>query len=106
MRELAFLNKGLKITVTDHREEPARQKSFCYEGGIVSFVQHLNKNKDVLHPAPIYFSAEKDDPEKNETASVEVAMQYSSDYNESVFTFANNINTMEGAAIYRGSERP
>ena len=102
MRELAFLNKGLKITVTDHREEPARQKSFCYEGGIVSFVQHLNKNKDVLHPAPIYFSAEKDDPEKNETASVEVAMQYSSDYNESVFTFANNINTMEGGSHLQG----
>ena len=102
MRELAFLNKGLKITVTDHREEPARQKSFCYEGGIVSFVQHLNKNKDVLHPSPIYFSAEKDDPEKNETASVEVAMQYSSDYNESVFTFANNINTMEGGSHLQG----
>ena len=102
MRELAFLNKGLKITVTDHREEPARQKSFCYEGGIVSFVQHLNKNKDVLHPAPIFFSAEKDDPEKNETASVEVAMQYSSDYNESVFTFANNINTMEGGSHLQG----
>ena len=102
MRELAFLNKGLKITVTDHREEPARQKSFCYEGGIVSFVQHLNKNKDVLHPAPMYFSAEKDDPEKNETASVEVAMQYSSDYNESVFTFANNINTMEGGSHLQG----
>ena len=102
MRELAFLNKGLKITVTDHREEPARHKSFCYEGGIVSFVQHLNKNKDVLHPAPIYFSAEKDDPEKNETASVEVAMQYSSDYNESVFTFANNINTMEGGSHLQG----
>ena len=102
MRELAFLNKGLKITVTDHREEPARQKSFCYEGGIVSFVQHLNKNKDVLHPVPIYFSAEKDDPEKNETASVEVAMQYSSDYNESVFTFANNINTMEGGSHLQG----
>ncbi len=102
MRELAFLNKGLKITVTDHRQEPARQKSFCYEGGIVSFVQHLNKNKDVLHPAPIYFSAEKDDPEKNETASVEVAMQYSSDYNESVFTFANNINTMEGGSHLQG----
>ena len=102
MRELAFLNKGLKITVTDHREEPARQKSFCYEGGIVSFVQHLNKNKDVLHPAPIYFYAEKDDPEKNETASVEVAMQYSSDYNESVFTFANNINTMEGGSHLQG----
>lgn len=98
MRELAFLNRGLKITVTDQREEPAKQKSFCYEGGIVSFVKHLNKNKDVLHPEPIYFSAEKDEPEKNETASVEVAMQYSNDYNESVFTFANNINTMEGGS--------
>ncbi|NCB30420.1 MAG: DNA topoisomerase IV subunit B, partial [Clostridia bacterium] len=98
MRELAFLNKGLKITVNDLRVEPAKQKSYCYEGGIVSFVQHLNKNKDVLHPDPIYFEAQKDDQEKNETASVEVAMQYNSDYNESVFTFANNINTMEGGS--------
>lgn len=98
MRELAFLNKGLTITVTDLRTDPARQKSFCYEGGILSFVKHLNKNKDVLHPEPIYFEAEKNDPEKEETASVEVAMQYNSDYNESVFTFANNINTMEGGS--------
>ncbi len=98
MREVAFLNKGLKITVTDNRMEPQRQKSFCYEGGIISFVKHLNKNKDVLHPEPIYFEASKDEPEKQETASVEVAMQYNSDYNESVFTFANNINTMEGGS--------
>ncbi len=98
MRELAFLNKGLKITVTDNRVEPQRQKSFCYEGGIVSFVKHLNKNKDVLHAEPIYFEAAKVDPENLETASVEVAMQYNSDYNESVFTFANNINTMEGGS--------
>ncbi len=98
MRELAFLNKGLKITVTDNRVEPQRQKSFCYEGGIISFVQHLNKNKDVLHPEPIFFEAAKNEPEKQEVASVEVAMQYNSDYNESVFTFANNINTMEGGS--------
>ncbi len=98
MREMAFLNKGLKITVTDNRVEPQRQKSFCYEGGIISFVKHLNKNKDVLHPEPIYFEGSKDEPEKEETASVEVAMQYNSDYNESIFTFANNINTMEGGS--------
>lgn len=98
MRELAFLNKGLTISVTDQRTEPQRQKSFCYEGGIVSFVKHLNKNKDVLHSEPIYFEASKDDPEKQETASVEVAMQYNSDYVESIFTFANNINTIEGGS--------
>ena len=102
MRELAFLNKGITITVTDQREEPEKVKRFCYEGGILSFVKHLNKNKDVLHPEPIYLEASKDDPEKNETASVEVAMQYSSDYNESVFTFANNINTLEGGSHLMG----
>lgn len=98
MREMAFLNKGLAITITDLRVEPQKQKSFCYEGGIVSFVKHLNKNKDVLHPEPIYFEGERNEPEKEEVASVEVAMQYNSDYNESVFTFANNINTMEGGS--------
>ncbi|MDR0841760.1 MAG: DNA topoisomerase (ATP-hydrolyzing) subunit B [Christensenellaceae bacterium] len=98
MRELAFLNKGLTITVTDARHETEAKKSFRYDGGIVSFVQHLNKNKDVLHKRPIYFEASKNDIEKDEIASVEVAMQYNCDYNESVFTYANNIGTMEGGS--------
>ena len=97
MRELAFLNKGITITVTDERED-GKTKSYYYEGGIVSFVKHLNKNKDVLYDEPIYLAGSKDEPEKDETADVEVAMQYNTDYNESVFTFANNINTIEGGS--------
>ena len=98
MRELAFLNHGVRITVTDERPEEPVQKSFCYEGGIVSFVKHINRNKDVLHPEPIYIEARRDDPAKGESASLEVAMQYNDDYNENVFTFANNINTVEGGS--------
>ena len=98
MRELAFLNRGVRITVTDERPETPLQKSFCYEGGIVSFVQHINRNKDVLHPEPIYIEARRNVPEKQESASLEVAMQYNDDYNENVFTFANNINTTEGGS--------
>ncbi len=96
-RELAFLNAGIRITVTDEREEPAHKKSFCYEGGIVSFVQYLNKNKETLHPDPIYFTAKRLE-DGAETASVEIAMQYNDGYNENLFTFANNINTIEGGA--------
>ena len=98
MRELAFLNRGVRITVTDERPEEPVQKSFCYEGGIVSFVKHINRNKDVLHPEPIYIEARREDPAKGESASLEVAMQYNDDYNENVFTFANNINTVEGGS--------
>lgn len=98
MRELAFLNRGVRITITDERPETPLQKSFCYEGGIVSFVQHINRNKDVLHPEPIYIEARRNVPEKQESASLEVAMQYNDDYNENVFTFANNINTTEGGS--------
>ena len=98
MRELAFLNRGVRITVTDERPETPLQKSFCYEGGIISFVQHINRNKDVLHPEPIYIEARRNVPEKQESASLEVAMQYNDDYNENVFTFANNINTTEGGS--------
>lgn len=98
MRELAFLNRAVRITVTDERPEEPVQKSFCYEGGIISFVKHINRNKDVLHPEPIYIEARREDPEKQESASLEVAMQYNDDYNENVFTFANNIGTVEGGS--------
>ena len=98
MRELAFLNRGVRITVTDERPEEPVQKSFCYEGGIISFVKHINRNKDVLHPEPIYIEARREDPEKQESASLEVAMQYNDDYNENVVTFANNIGTVEGGS--------
>ena len=102
MRELAFLNKGVAITVTDERTDPVQSKKYCYEGGIISFVEHLNKSKDVLHEDVMYFEGSKDDPAKQQVASVEVAMQYNTDYNESVFTFANNINTTEGGTHLQG----
>ena len=102
MRELAFLNKGVAITVTDQRTDPVQSKKYCYEGGIISFVEHLNKSKDVLHEDVMYFEGSKDDPAKQQVASVEVAMQFNTDYNESVFTFANNINTAEGGTHLQG----
>ncbi len=102
MRELAFLNKGVAITVTDERTDPVQSKKYCYEGGIISFVEHLNKSKDVLHEDVMYFEGSKDDPARQQVASVEVAMQYNTDYNESVFTFANSINTVEGGTHLQG----
>ena len=102
MRELAFLNKGVAITVTDERTDPVQSKKYCYEGGIISFVEHLNKNKDVLHEDVMYFEGRRDEPAKQQVASVEVAMQYNTDYNESVFSFANNINTAEGGTHLQG----
>jgi DNA gyrase subunit B len=88
LRELAFLNKGLKITLTDERTE--KTNVYHYSGGIVSFVEHLNKNKTPLHHKPIYFSGEKED------IIAEVALQYNDGYAENIYTYANNINTKEG----------
>jgi DNA gyrase subunit B len=93
-RELAFLNKGLKITITDERAN--KQQTFHYEGGIISYVEHLNKNKTTLHPRPIYISREKD------AISVEVAIQYNDSYTETIHSFANNINTKEGGSHLAG----
>jgi len=87
LRELAFLNKGLKIILMDEREN--KEHEFCYEGGIVSFVEFLNQNKTPLHK-PVYFVKTKDDMQ------VEIAMQYNDGYLENIFSFANNINTAEG----------
>ena len=98
MRELAFLNAGVRITVSDERAESPDVRSFCYEGGIVNFVKHLNRKKTVLHEEPVYTTASRNEPEKQEVATVEVALQYNDDYNENVFTFANNINTGEGGS--------
>ena len=101
LRELAFLNGGVRIIVTDERCDPPVQDSFHYEGGVVEYVRYINKNKEVLHPDPIYFSAVKyDNP--LETASVEVALQYNDGYSENVFTYANNINTIEGGSHLAG----
>lgn len=88
LRELAFLNMGLRITIHDERAD--KEQEFVYKGGIVSFVEHLNKNKTPLHPKPIYISGEKDG------ITAEVALQYNDSYAETIFTFANNINTREG----------
>jgi len=96
-REQAYLNAGIRITCTDERETPVRQKSHCFEGGIRSFVQRLNRNKELLHPEPIYFTARREE-DGTENASVEIAMQYNDSYNEMVLTYANNINTTEGGA--------
>ncbi len=98
MRELAFLNAGVRITVSNERAESPDVRSFCYEGGIVNFVKHLNRKKTVLHEEPVYITASRNEPEKQEVATVEVALQYNDDYNENVFTFANNINTGEGGS--------
>ncbi len=94
LRELSFLNKGLKITLKDERD--GKDKVFRHDGGIKDFVQHLNKNKDVLHPKPIYFFNEKDD------VAVEIALQYNDGYTENIFSFANNINTHEGGTHEAG----
>lgn len=94
IREMAFLNKGIKITLKDERN--GLEKSFQYEGGIVSFVQYLNKNKEVLHTEPLYVSANKDN------VGVEVALQYNDSYNENVYSFCNNINTIEGGTHTTG----
>ncbi len=88
LRELAFLNRGLKITLLDERTE--KSQVFQYSGGILSFVEHLNKNKTTIHPKPVYITGEKED------VIVEIALQYNDGYTETIYTFANNINTKEG----------
>ncbi|MCL2389357.1 MAG: DNA topoisomerase (ATP-hydrolyzing) subunit B [Elusimicrobia bacterium] len=94
LRELAFLNAGARITITDERED--KQNLFEYDGGIKTFVRHLNASKTVINKEPIYFLKEKDG------IVVEAAMQYNDSYNESIFTFVNNINTVEGGTHLTG----
>jgi len=96
MKEMAFLNKGLKITLVDSREKPEKKEVYQYEGGIVDFVKYLCEKKDVLHKKVIYFKNVVKDQE------VEIAMQYTDGYSESVFSFANNINTTEGGTHLSG----
>jgi DNA gyrase subunit B len=102
LRELAFLNKGLTITLKDERVEPEKEVVFKYEGGISEFIKHLNKSKAVLHEKPIQFEADRELPNNAGTLSMEVALQYNDGYTESVFSFANNINTVDGGTHLTG----
>jgi DNA gyrase subunit B len=96
LREKAFLNKGIRIHIRDEREEPEKSHEFYYKGGIAEFVKHLNKNKSPLHDDPIYFEHAADD------LSIEVSMQYNDSYDEKIFSFANNINTVDGGTHLSG----
>ena len=96
LRELAYLNKGLTIEIADQRVEPEKREVFCYEGGIISFVESLNKTKETIFENVIYFDAKYVDSE------VEVAMQYNDSYSDTILTFANNINTEEGGTHLEG----
>jgi DNA gyrase subunit B len=96
LREKAFLNKGIRITIKDEREEPEKSHEFYYKGGIAEFVKHLNKNKSTLHDKPLYFERESD------SLSIEVAIQYNDGYDEKVYSFANNINTVDGGTHLSG----
>ena len=98
LREMAFLTKGLRITLTDEREETPKKADFCYEGGLISFVEFLNKNKEKLNPKPIYI-------EKNGDTPVEIAIQYTTSYSENIYSFVNNINTIEGGTHLEGFRR-
>jgi DNA gyrase subunit B len=101
LRELAFLNKGLKITLTDERTDPIRTHDFLYEGGIAEFIKHLNRGKSVLHEKPIHFEASREWPGGG-VLTMEVALQYNDGYSENVFSFANNINTVDGGTHLTG----
>mgnify|MGYP001014085117 FL=1 len=95
-REMAFLNRGVSITLIDERVDPIVEKVLHYEGGIISFVEYLNRNKTAVHETPIYFDAEQDG------CYVEIAIQYNDSYNENVYTYANNIATIEGGSHLTG----
>ena len=96
LRELSFLNRGITIILTDERPEEVRQETFYFEGGISSFVEHLNRNKEIINPEPVYFNGTKD------TTVVEIALQYNTSYSENIYSFVNNINTEEGGTHLAG----
>ena len=98
LREMAFLTKGLRITLTDERKETPKKADFCYEGGLISFVEFLNKNREKLNPKPIYI-------EKNGDFPIEIAIQYTTSYSENIYSFVNNINTIEGGTHLEGFKR-
>lgn len=96
VRELAFLTKGVNIVIEDLREGKERRNEYCYEGGIKSYVEHLNRSKEVVHEEPVYIEDEKDG------ITVEVALQYNDSYTSNIYSFANNINTYEGGTHEAG----
>ncbi|WP_144486253.1 DNA topoisomerase (ATP-hydrolyzing) subunit B [Bacillus pumilus] len=96
VRELAFLTKGVNIIIEDLREGKERRNEYCYEGGIKSYVEHLNRSKEVVHEEPVYIEGERDG------ITVEVALQYNDSYSSNIYSFANNINTYEGGTHEAG----
>jgi DNA gyrase subunit B len=98
LRELAFLNKGVTITITDERADD-KKHSFCYPGGLLSYIKFLDENRVALHPDPIYFLRQRDSVE------IEIAMQYNDSYVENIFSFANNINTIDGGSHLMGFKK-
>jgi DNA gyrase subunit B len=96
VRELAYLNKGIMLTITDHRKGSEKKNEYCYDGGIKHFVDDINKNKQTLLPETFYFQHVYDD------TIIEIALQYNDSYNEVIYTFANNINTQEGGSHLDG----
>jgi DNA gyrase subunit B len=96
LRELAYLNRGLRVSIFDERDDKGRTDSYYYEGGIKSYVEHLNKSKEPIHEEPIFIEGERDD------IAVEIAMQYNSGFSENIHSFANNINTYEGGTHESG----
>lgn len=101
LRELAFLNKGLKIVLKDERTDPEKEVPFQYTGGIAEFIRHLNRGKQVLHEKPIHFEHERPLPNGG-MLTMEVALQYNDGYSENIFSFANNINTVDGGTHLTG----
>ena len=96
LRELAFLNKGVSITLADEREAEKRKETYCYEGGIRSYIEYMNKNKDPLYEQIAYYEKEMDD------YSLEIAFQYTAGYSENIYSYANNIYTPEGGSHLNG----
>ncbi len=98
-REMAFLTKGLRIKIEDKRGEEIKKADFCFEGGLNSFVEYLNRNKEKINKQPIYIEKNKDD------VPIEIAIQYTTAYSESIYSFVNNINTIEGGTHLEGFKR-
>jgi DNA gyrase subunit B len=101
LRQLAFLNKGLRIKLTDERGENVRSEEFFFSGGIAEFIKHLNRGKSALHDKPIHFEGDRDLPNGGKL-NIEVALQYNDSYSETIFSFANNINTVDGGSHLSG----